>query len=302
MKRLLIIIPLCIVTITASFFLFNKFVSAQNAGQGLEISPPTQEVSIDPGKTITVKAKIRNRGNATVPLRVRVQDFTARGEDGQIELTADSPYSITGWTRISPTSFTLNPGAEQEVIATITAPKDAAGGHFGSFIFQTTAEEQQGNAGVSQEIASLFLVKVSGPVNEKVTIKDFSTEKFAESAPVPLRITYANSGNVHVKTYGLINVTDMFGKKVADLVVPPTNIFPQADRIVTTDFSNTFLIGPYKATALIYYGSGQAQSLTATTSFFVFPVKIAAGIAVILFFLFLLRKRLKKSFGALFGK
>lgn len=303
MRRLFIVLPLILLIAFATVLLVKKYVVAVDSGQGLEVSPPSQEVTIDPGKTITITAKLRNPGNSTLPIEVHVEDFTAKGDQGQVELTANSPYSIASWTKLSPTTFSLEPGAEQTVTATITAPKNAAGGHFGSFVFAVKSNATGGNvASVAQEIASLFLVRVSGPVTENLSIKSFSAPAYSEFGPVPFQIDFTNGGNVYVKTYGLINVTDMFGHKVTDIVVPGVNVFPQAERVVTATLSKRFLIGSYTANALLYYGSQQTQSINATTSFFVFPTRIAIALLVILIVLFLLRKRLSKAMKALGGK
>ncbi len=300
MKRYYIIFPIVAILVISSIILTRDFVTAQSAGQGLEVSPPSQEVTIDPNGTTTIKAKLRNRSNNALPINVRVEDFTAKGDEGQVELTANSPYSVANWTKISPDSFTLEPGEEQEVTATIDAPSDAAGGRFGSFVFSVKPDETGGNAAsVTQEIASLFLVKVNGPVDEKLTLKSFSAPKFSEFGPVAMNLTFANEGNVHVKTFGLVNVTDMFGNKVADVVVKGTNVFPQAERSVKAMLDKQFLFGNYSATAVMYYGSTN-QNLTSTTTFFVFPARIAAIILGILFMLYLMRKRLKKAGKALF--
>lgn len=302
MRRLYIIVPLIAVLATVAFFSLNSYVAtAQNAGAGLEVSPPSQEVTIDPGGTTTIKAKVTNKSNTALPIAVRVEDFTAKGDEGQIELTTNSEYSVSSWTKLSQTNFTLEPGESQEVTATVTAPADAAGGRFGSFVFGVVPETPEpGSAAISQQIASLFLVKVSGPVDEKIELKDFSAPIFSEFGPITFDLTFTNSGNVHTKPYGLINVTDVFGRKVADVVVQETNIFPQADRVVKAQLDKQFLIGPYTATALMYYG-GDNENLTATTTFFVFPVRIAGVVLAVIVVLFLLRKRLKKAGKALFG-
>lgn len=300
-KSFIIVSVFCLFVIAS--VVVNKFATAQSEGQSIEVSPPSQEITVDPGKTTVIKTKLRNRSNNTLPVKVRIEDFTAKGNEGQVELSSNSPYSVVSWTKVTPNSFNLEAGQEQEVTATITIPSNAAGGRFGSFVFGVQPETANSNAAtVSQEIASLFLIKVTGPVDEKLTIKSFKAPDYAEFGPVPLEINFANSGNVHIKAYGLINVTDMFGKKVADIVVPGVNIFPDAERLVKASLDKQFLFGPYTATALMYYGSNETQSLNATTTFFVFPIKIAAGAIIILFLLFLMRKRFKKAGKALFGK
>lgn len=301
-KNILILAGLILIFTLAGGYTFHKFVTAQDATQGLEVSPPSQEVTIDPGKTVKIKAKIRNKSNSTLPIKVHVEDFTAKGDEGQIELNANSPYSVASWTKITPNSFNLEPGGVQEVQATITVPSGAAGGRFGSFVFSTQSDKPQNNAAtVTQEIASLFLVRVTGPVDEKLTIVSFTAPPFLESDPINFDIKFSNTGNVHVKTYGLINVTDMFGRKVDDIVVSGVNIFPGSNRLVKSQLNKKFLFGNYKATALMYYGAVQNQSLSADTSFFVFPLRFAGLVATVLIILFLLRKRLKKALKALFG-
>src|SRR3712207_3460154 len=96
-KKLVILLPLVLLAVTATFSV-QRYVTAQVAGQSIEVSPPSQEANVDPGETVTVTATLRNRSNNTLPVTVRVEDFVAKGEEGQVELSADSPYSIVSWT------------------------------------------------------------------------------------------------------------------------------------------------------------------------------------------------------------
>lgn len=284
----------------------SQTIDAQNllSNQSLEVSPPSQEIAADPGAKITVKATVRNKSKQTVPVSVRIEDFTATGDEGQVELTADSPYSVANWTKVTPEKFTLAPGEETEVEATISVPKTGiAGGHYGSFVFSIVPEGGDPNAAaVAQEVASLFLLRVNGDVYERLELSSFTTKGFYEYGPVPFDMKFINTGNVHIKPYGLINITDMFGNRVTDIVVPGKNILPNADRVINSTLQKKFMIGKYTATAIMYYGSSQNGSLTAQTSFIVFPWKIALGLLVVLFILSKMKKRLKKASKALFGK
>ncbi len=277
----------------------KTWVRGQNDGQTLEVSPPSQEVTLDPGDSVQIKSIIRNKSNDSLTMTAHIEDFTASGDEGQVALSQGGTYSVANWTKVTPGSFTLPPHSEQEVTATVTAPKDAAGGRYGSFVFAVKPESTTGNAAaVSQQIASLFLLRLNGAVNERLAITSMSSPRFSEFGPVTMDLTFQNTGNVHVKTYGLINVRDALGNKVADIVVPGTNVFPDAARVVKATLNKTFLIGPYTATALMYYGS-QNDVLTAQTTFYVFPVRIAALVLVVLVLLIVLRKRLRKALRAL---
>lgn len=284
------------------FVVFTAAI-AQNLGtsQSLQVTPPSQELSADPGKTVTVKTTLRNPDKQSISVKTRIEDFTASGEEGQIALIDAGDYSLTGWTNISPATFTLGPGESQVVTATIRVPASAAGGRYGSFVFSVTpGTDDGGTALVAQEIASIFLMRIAGPVDEQLSLNEFKGPAFVQHAPVPLSMKFKNSGNIHVKTFGLVNVTGMFNRKVADIVVKPENVFPGSERVITTNIDTGFMIGPYTATAIMYYGT-KNQAIDASTSFFVFPVKEAAIAAVVLFVLFLIRKRLRKAFKALFS-
>lgn len=300
LKQKLVFLSIPLLLIAAFTIKFS--VTGQQADQGLEISPPSQEVSVNPGEKITIKSSIMNRGTNAVPITVRIEDFTAVGDEGQVELTNDTTYSIKNWGNVTPNKFTLQPGSEQEVTATFTVPKDAAGGRYGSFVFSVAGKGGADAAALSQEIASLFLVRISGPVDEKLTLLSFDVPRFSEFGPIPFGIKVNNSGNVHVKAYGLINVTDMFGRKVKDVMVYETNVFPGAERTITASLPNKFLLGKYTATSIIYYGSDQKDVINTASTFYVFPVRIAAVILVIIIVIFLFRKRLKKALRALGGK
>ena len=270
---------------------FGIFAQNQSSVQSLEVSPPSQELQIDPGQTLTATAKVRNKSRETLPLTVRIEDFTASGEEGQVALTDQGPYSLAKWTTLTPKSFSLAPGEEQVVTAKIKVPSDkVAGGYYGSFVFSVTPPKGAGVANVGQEIASLFLLKIAGEVNEQLSLDSISAPSFSEFGPVPLDIKFTNYGNIHTKVYGLVNISDMFGQKVADLVINQTNIFPGASRVVKTTLDKQLLFGKYTATAIMYYGTTKNETLTSIGSFTVIPYRIIALLIVIgaLFYLSLI--------------
>ncbi len=276
----------------------------ETAGQSLEVSPPSQELKdVVPGSTITIRSKIRNRSVNSLPITVRIEDFVASGEEGQVALTDKGPWAVSTWTSLTPKSFELKPGETREVAATVKVPSTGvAGGRYGSFVFGVErTSDAPGTAAVSQEVASLFLLQIKGVIEEKLSVTSFSAPAFLEFGPVPFNVTFKNDGNVHVKPGGVIAVSDMFGRKVSDVVVTPTNVFPQASRIVKPLWESTLLFGQYTATAIIYPMGDKGQPVTMNTKFIVFPVRIAAVLVFVGLILYMSRKRLGKAMKALFG-
>ena len=291
------ILAIAIFTLTSSYY-----AQITTPEQAIEISPPSQELDVDPGETVQFTTIVRNNGNVSYPLNVRIEDFTASGDAGQVSLIEDGPWSIASWATIEPSEFSLDPKDEQKVTITLNVPKqDIGGGKYGAVVFSRKGEGSENATSVSQEIASLFLLRISGPVNEHIKILNFTAPSFVEFGPVPFEMNFENTGNVHVKVTGIISVMNVLGKKVDDIIIPPTNVFPKAKRIVTSTLDNIFLIGPYQAVAIIYYGTDN-KSITTYTPFFAFPVRIVAAVFFVIFVLFILRKRIRKAFKALTAK
>lgn len=300
-NRILIALSVLIV----SGILAVAAVSAQEGvtDQSLEVSPPVTEIEGNPGETKAIKATIRNKGTSPIPILVRIEDFVAEGEEGQVALREAGPGSVSVFTTVEPSRFKLDAGESREVTATVNIPSNAVGGKYGAIVFSVDTEgvkTEPNSAGISQEVASLFLLRVGGNVNEKLTLAEFRVPGLSEYGPVPMRLTFTNSGNVHVKPYGLINITDMFGQKVADVVIPPTNIFPGANRTITVNLNKKFLLGTYKATAAVQYGNGTPEAINAQASFTVIPYRLLAVVAVVGFITWKVRKRLRKAFKAIF--
>jgi hypothetical protein len=215
-----------------------------------------------------------------------------------VALVDQGKDSITSWATIDSSHFTLNPGESKTVKATINVPFGQAGGRYGSFVFSVDSEKKGNSASLAQEIASLFLIRITGPVNERLQTDEFVAPQFTEFGPIPLSLKLSNTGNIFVKTYGLINITNMFGQKEADIVLSPTNIFPHAARVVTTMFDKKFLFGTYTANAILYYGE-KGQPIYTVTHFTVIPLRIIAIVLIVLVVLLLLRNRFKKAIKAL---
>lgn len=271
--------------------------------QSLEVSPPSQEVKVEVGKPTIVKTKLRNKSFSEIKIKVRIEDFMASGQDGQVALVDKKEASMKDWGLLSIETFSLKPNEVKEITAMITLPDNLVGGQYGAFVFSVVGDAPSaGEAALAQEVASLFLLRVDGEVKEDLILTDFMVPRFKEFSPVPMEIKFKNSGNVHIKPFGIINVRNVFGKTVKDIVVKgETNVLPGATRIVRASLEKPFLFGFYTAEALMNYGS-KNDSLSSTVNFVVLPVRFIVAVLIVLYVLYKGRKRLKRVWAALAGK
>ena len=283
---------------------------APPVGQGLEISPPLIEQSVDPGQTLVLSIRLRNVTSGALVARGRVDDFVAAGEDGQPQLITDenaepSPYSFKAWA--APISeLTLGGGEAQTFNITVNVPADASpGGHYGVVRFTATPPElEDTGVSLSASIGTLVLLDVSGPRTEQLTLADFFTSQkgqrknLFEYPPITFTERFQNSGNIHLKPTGSLRITNIFGQEVANLPINNVerggNVLPASIRKFEQSLEDKTMIGRYTATVNVTYGE-EAKSLSQDITFWVLPYRLlSAVLAGLLLTLWIIRTSLRR--------
>ena len=296
---------------------------------GLSISPPTYELTANPGDRLSEAIRLSNQSSDTVTYESAVEDFKVDGTEGQVTLSPDdSATAFSKWFSVSPAQITLKPRESRSVSFTIIAPNTAEpGGHFASLLFQprvVATNQSVTGAQVVQRVGALILLTVKGASKEQATLESFTTKTYAgewdqvtgsdgkssitvpknevlesekstrffNSGPIGFQLLFKNEGNIHIKPTGTISIYNIFNRKVAEFPIDSRNVFPQGERRITAIWPEKQLWGGYyRAHLFSVYGS-KNESMTAESYFFAFPstpLWIAIGA---IFLLILLRKRL----------
>lgn len=300
MKKSFVYCSIILLAVTLFSFLLQPVSSSaqsvSNSGQGFQISPVTVELNADPGKSYTIDLKLKNVTAGPLVAKGQVNDFIAKGENGDPEILLDddahSTYSLKSWVgQIGGGQFKSQ--ETKTISVKINVPTNAEpGGHYGVIRFTGVApelESDQSAVALSASIGTLVLVRVSGDVKESARVEEFFTSQngkkasFFEYGPINLVERIKNTGNIHIKPAGTVVVRDMFGKTIASLKVndPPKNVLPNSIRRFEQELNKKWLFGRYSADVSLGYGS-TGQVMTAQMAFWVIPWKL---IGVILLFI-----------------
>jgi hypothetical protein len=314
-----------------------KVLAAESAPSslGLTVSPPSFELSANPGDVIEETVRITNESGVTLTLEASVEDFKVEGTEGNVNVKTDTdPNAFSTWFRFSQKQFQVKSKETLTVPVRIEVPRNAEpGGHFASVLFNpkvVPGSSDQIGARVVQRVGSLFLMRVSGAVVEDGSIKKLSTKTFAgewdevtasdgktkilvardeklteerpkrwfDRGPVAFDLLFKNNGNVHFKPAGTLTIYNLFGKKVDTLALDPRNVFPGGERRITVIWPRQSLWGVfYRGQVAAVYGSSN-KVLTAETWFIGMPVWLAVGVGVFLLTIIFLRRRLARAVGA----
>ena len=330
------------------FLLLILTISYPVYAAGIVLSPPKFEFQADPGQEIYDKIKITNNNEKSILLNSEVQDFVASGETGQPAFVNpeenNSGLSLANWIIVNNKELIeIKPGEKKEIPFIIKVPDNAEpGGKYGTIFFHPPSEG--GQVAVIQKIGSLILVRVNGEIVEDGNLDKFglydpdikgeelssaSEKTFYEKVPVNFSVRFENTGNVHVKPTGKIEIFNIFGKQVSPVgilsILDGNGVELKKEIINYIPFNNgrgnvlaksfrkfdvswdgipfwyredngsktikykTFLVGYYKANLELVGAKG--QTFQKSVNFIIFPWKeILGGSLGLIIFLFIIIK------------
>jgi hypothetical protein len=254
--------------------------------EGVLVSPVIIEETIDPGVNLSLQIKVTSGEGQDLyayPVDFGV-DPTEHGtpqfefEDNQKHARS---YSIASWIKVTDDPISFEEGEKKIVPFVVIVPEDAeAGSHFGALIFSTRPMlDEDSGVSVAGEIGTLILLRVSGDIIESGYLDSFVKDKaWYEKPPVDLTTRFKNTGNVHLRPIGNLEIYSIFGKKIDNLPVNDNlgSVLPDSYRKFENawDPSHSRLIpimGRFKVMVLLTFAAG--QTATKTVSFWIIPYK-----------------------------
>lgn len=266
------------------------------AASALTFSPPTFDLTAQPGQVLTQTLRLRNDASAPVTLKASTANFAGKADDDALGVPDFYPTEETRdgrglgpWIAFPKQELTLLAGERAELAFTVTVPKDAGpGSYFGAVILATAAGEAAENVGVTGTAAALVLLRVDGDVIESLRLNSFAAPSVSTSLPVRFEANVSNEGTVHLRPYGEVTVKNVFGREVAVLAMNRLeykSVLPGMTRRYATVWQReslkegtsllvrqwqNFAFGPYTAEMKLRYGE-EDRIMTATTRFWVVP-------------------------------
>ncbi|MDD2732001.1 MAG: hypothetical protein PHI53_02280 [Candidatus Pacebacteria bacterium] len=247
------------------------------------LGPGKTELLMEPGETAVKEIYVTNRIGKTMDFKIEIEDFKgSRDIENTVVLLGDKkgPYSLKDYIHPEIDSFTLDYGQRLTFKVEISVPQDAQpGGLYGAVIISTDPkpdESDKGAAGVKiiSRLGSLFFVRVKGDAEEVGVLKGFSANKnFYEKGPISLQVLFENNGSVYLAPYGIIEIRNILGKKIDEIVLDPWFSMPDSLRSRIVEWKRDLLFGRYTATVRVNRGYGDIID-ERSVQFWVLPWKI----------------------------
>ena len=230
-------------------------------GTDLVLSPAIIEPAVNPGAVSETTVYLSNR--SARPTGVKAVVRTQAG-DAANPVPAGPAYDASGWTSVTPNTFTLQPGEQRPITVSVAAPASVEpGGHYSTVQFEPlTADAPSAGATtrVSGGIGVRVMVIVAGDIREQLSVVGpVGLPRLSIGGDVEAVVKLNNDGNVHLLPDGYLSVSDRHGRPVGQVQLPPRLILPQTQRTARVKIKG-LPVGRNKVVGVVTYGrSGRLQ-------------------------------------------
>lgn len=295
-------------------FYSGGFASAQEVFQnatGVQISPVRFDWDMNSGDERAGTINVKNYADKSYEVEIAVEDFYVSDDSSEAQFFIPNSghplyaYDVINWITVSE-KLTLAPGEGRDVSFKIKVPKETpTGGYYGAIFFKNRVSDNgQGSVEegsrliVNQRVGALLVMAVKGeqPIKRAAKLNSFfSAKKVFWDNPAEFSAQILNSGNLHFKGVGTIEILK-FGKKEAVINLDPRVMYPSRIRNYAENWKfSSWGYGWYRANLNFASEDGEIK-LAGTTTFWIIPWKTTAAIAVLLLILWIVWRVFTKKF------
>lgn len=272
-------------------------VRAAEESAGIKMQPSIIEERANPGQTYFWTLRATNVGAETQNFYVIKRDISGLSEEGRpifANFGEKTGLELVSWMQITPGPIAIAPGETKDIPFSIIVPQNASPGtHLGSvFLGPEPVRPEVSGIGITYQVVTIISLRIAGDIVEEAIIREFRTDKQIYGKPeVNFIAKVENLGNVIVKPRGPVEITNMFGKKVATLKMNESAaaVLPNEVRRFETLWRDEGLaFGKYEAVMSLGYGEDGRKTISVASSFWILPGKLVGFILGGVIFLFLL--------------
>jgi hypothetical protein len=202
-------------------------VLAAPAFAGLRVSGAISKGEVVSGNNYTHTMTISTR-DTDPPMDILV-DVMGMGQSPEgacqaLEAPEDtSPYSARSFITLDKSSFHLEPGASEEVVATIRIPGNATAGGRYAVIYIHTQPTGEGQVGIISAInVPVYLTIKDSQLIHTGKITELPTTEAVPGEPVEILTMFQNTGNHDFKVKEEVTIKDTQGQILETISVPLT--------------------------------------------------------------------------------
>ena len=226
----------------------------------IQISPVSNQVILEAGKTKEYTKTIKNSGKSDFNYRLYTTPYSVANENYDIDFSTETNRTqVSRWIKfyqgdklVERPTFAIKSGQTQLVKYVIEVPDDIpAGGQYAAIFAETEAADSKsdnsGNSGIrtASRVGLIIYGRTNGETVETGEITDFNIPGFLVSGNISATSKVKNTGNTDFEAIYDISVSSILG---AELYKKQSiyNILPETERRVNLEWADTPFMGIFK--------------------------------------------------------
>lgn len=240
----------------------------------MTISPIKFHLTASPGTT-NQKIILRVTNDEAVTKYFSLKIIGAKQNDqGQVVYGANWDEAEK-WLKPEKSALEILPGKNKEAVFFLNVPADALpGSHWLGLAVESVGSSGGQRIGLTGQLIAPLLLQVSGVVEEKLEIAEWSPPGFALTKVWPMSLSLKNASPTEVPLSAELSVTNWLGREVYKNKINVGELMlPSAERSFHFDLPLTagrYWPGPYRADIRIFYGR-TTQMAISSGSVWYFP-------------------------------
>jgi hypothetical protein len=170
-------------------------------GGGLTVHGGKIESAVEPGKSYSYTMRVENTSDAPMDIAIEVDGYGTAGTSDFIPLEPagdTSANSARQMITVAPASFSLTPGAAQDIVAQARMPSALPDGGKYAIIFIHTLPAGGAVSTVKAVAARVMLTNAGSVLNETSAVSGL---RWNPQSPLDVGFTLSNAGNHHFKPH-----------------------------------------------------------------------------------------------------
>ena len=232
-------------------------------------NPLTRSYFIFDGKPRVVETnsiRVTNTGTLVGTALLYPVDATTAQTSGVAYLSKGEPRKDVGaWITLAVQQVTLNPGQSQIVPFQVTIPGGVRSGqHLGGIVAENAAQQTSTSTNnknmfqVKVKTLTIVAVQVNLPGTSVEQLSASSIQSGGDNGYQRLLVGLSNNGNVMLKPYGSLRVTNSQGQVVKNFSLKLDTFLPQTSITYPVNITGQALgVGDYQAALTLNYGNGK---------------------------------------------
>ena len=203
----------------------------------LGISPGSMDMQVPEGEHSLPSITVRNDSDKPMDFEVELVGY-GQGIGGSTEVLEPdtNPLSAVAYIGFAPAEFYLEPGESQEVDLTVSIPAETNGGRYAIVLLVATPRDEEAIKTVSRLGVLVRLTIAGSHLVQQGSIESIGSEPVESGKPIPIKVTYANEGNVHYKVQSSVTIFDAQGAVLDEVEGKPALVLPGYSRELVAEW------------------------------------------------------------------